>query len=65
MKYLAEENTVNVGIREFVSIARRSISPIPPKDECEPTLTEASRISYKIAKIDKSAEREISRMEAS
>ncbi len=60
MKYIESENTVKISVKEFVSIARRAFSPIPPKDECEPSLTSASRISYKILGINPSDAREIS-----
>lgn len=59
MKYLENENTVQVSVKEFVSIARRAFSPIPPRDESEPDLTEPSRLSYKILGIDTSGAKDI------
>lgn len=59
MKYLENENTVEISVKEFVSIARRAFSPIPPKDESEPALTEPTRLSYKILGLDASLKRDI------
>ncbi len=59
MKYLAEENTVKIGVKEFVSIARRAFSPISPSDENEPALTEPSRISFKLLGVDPSKRKDI------
>ena len=59
MKYLESENTVKISVKEFVTIARRAFSPIPPKDEYEPTLANPSRISYKILGIRAEETREI------
>ena len=59
MKYLKEENTVRISVKEFVSIARRAFSPIPPKDECEPTLTKAGTFAYKLLGMKMPRERDI------
>lgn len=44
MKLIAEENRILISLGEFVSIARRRISPALPTDESEPELSGASRI---------------------
>ncbi|MBQ7333536.1 MAG: ATP-dependent DNA helicase [Clostridia bacterium] len=59
MKYLSEENVVKISIKEFVTIARRAFSPIAPSDDCEPSLTEASKLAYKILGIDRAKEKDI------
>ena len=59
MKYLQEENTVKISVKEFVTIARRAFSPISPKDEYEPDLTLPSRLSYKLLGIDHTLEKDI------
>lgn len=59
MRYLEAENTVKISVKEFVSIARRAFSPIPPRDESEPVLSAPSRLSYKILGLEKSEKREI------
>ena len=43
MKHIASENRILISLDEFVSIARRRISPTLPTDECEPELSGASR----------------------
>ncbi len=43
MKLIASENRILLTLGEFVSIARRRISPTLPTDECEPELFGASR----------------------
>ena len=43
MKHIASENRILISLDEFVSIARRRISPTLPTDECEPELCSASR----------------------
>ena len=43
MKHIASENRILISLDEFVSIARRRISPTLPTDENEPQLVRASR----------------------
>ena len=43
MKHIASENRILISLDEFVSIARRRISPVLPTDENEPELIAASR----------------------
>ena len=43
MKFLAEENRILISLGEFVSIARRRISPAVPTNEDEPESVKASR----------------------
>lgn len=43
MKLIADENRILISLDEFVSIARRRISPTLPTDEDEPELARASR----------------------
>ncbi len=44
MKLIASENRILISLGEFVSIARRRISPTLPTDEGEPNLSGASKI---------------------
>ena len=44
MKHIASENRILISLDEFISVARRRISPTLPTDECEPDLKGASRI---------------------
>lgn len=59
MKYEKSNETIEIGIPEFVSISRRLISPIPPKDEEEPTLEKASRLGCRLANIQNLNERTV------
>lgn len=43
MKHIQSENRILISIDEFISIARRRISPTLPTDECEPELSSASK----------------------
>ena len=43
MKHIASENRILISLDEFVSIARRRISPTLPTDENEPELSAASK----------------------
>ena len=45
MKHIPSENRILISLSEFISIARRRISPALPTDESEPVLSDASRIS--------------------
>lgn len=45
MKLIPSENRILISLGEFISIARRRISPTLPTDECEPELTVASRVT--------------------
>ncbi len=42
MKYIEEENTIRISVRELVATARRRISSVPSHDEDEPHMREAS-----------------------
>ena len=44
MKLIADENRILISLGEFISVARRRISPALPTDETEPELGGASRI---------------------
>lgn len=45
MKHIPSENRILISLGEFISIARRKISPTLPTDEGEPELTAASRVT--------------------
>ena len=45
MKHIPSENRILVSLSEFISIARRRISPALPTDESEPILQDASKIA--------------------
>ena len=53
MKLLAEENRILISLGEFVSIARRRISPTLPIDEDEPTGQKPSRAALSFLGVDK------------
>ncbi len=46
-----ESRVLSLGISEFVTVSRRSLSPIPPCDNDEPTETRLSPAVLKIAKL--------------
>ena len=45
MKHIPSENRILISLGEFISIARRKISPTLPTDENEPELSLASRVT--------------------
>ena len=45
MKHIPSENRILISLGEFISIARRKISPTLPTDESEPELSLASRVT--------------------
>ena len=45
MKHIPSENRILISLGEFISIARRKISPTLPTDENEPEISEASRVT--------------------
>ena len=52
MKLIPSENRILISLGEFISVARRRISPALPIDENEPTLLGASKISLLTLGID-------------
>ena len=44
MRYRADENLIDIGVSELVTLARRGISPTPPIDESEPDAFICDRI---------------------
>ena len=53
MKLIADENRILISLGEFVSIARRRISPALPTDEDEPELGKASKMALSALGIGK------------
>ena len=45
MRHIPDENRILISLEEFISIARRKISPALPTDENEPELSAASRVT--------------------
>ena len=45
MKHIPDENRILISLGEFISIARRKISPTLPTDENEPELSVASKVT--------------------
>ncbi len=51
MRYDRERDTIEIDASELITISRREFSAIPPRDEDEPELSEASRFGLASAKI--------------
>ena len=51
MRYDKASDTIEITASEFVKISRRELSPIPPMDEHEPVISEASRLGLAAAGI--------------
>ncbi len=60
MRYDEKLGIIGIGIREFVATARRAIAAIPPRDEDEPELCEASRTALRAAGLSSADKKELS-----
>lgn len=49
MRYDEKTDLIEISVSELVRISRRHLSPIPPRDEDEPEIFEASRLGLKIS----------------
>ena len=56
MTHIPSENRILISLGEFISIARRKISPTLPTDENEPEISEASKVTLLSLGISESIE---------